>query len=365
MKLNNNLTNGSTTTSSKRKIVPPIPLERPEKKELQKGEYQTYKLRNDPNDADSPGYELAVPYFSTGTCEEWLNFLKNLEKVFKGQGVTSGPGQYTVARRLLEGEALSTFNNTATLQNAETVANFKLCVEAVTKSIFPTRAVLLQKRFMRRYLRKPASMKTREYVARLVELNNYIPKFPPTAGNGIPVSLPDDELVDVIEFGVPNSWQRNMILQDFDPLQHTVAELVSFCERLEQVEQAEGVTNANANADKGKTKKKKRQRTDDSDVSKDCMLHGKGCGHSTSECRTLMAQAKKMKQNWDAQDPSKKRAFKQKQELNALVSEALEEALKRKKKAKNAKKREREEELNEFENLALSDAESSESSDNE
>jgi hypothetical protein len=36
-------------------MEPPIALERPVKKELEKGDYLTYKLRNDPTDAESPG----------------------------------------------------------------------------------------------------------------------------------------------------------------------------------------------------------------------------------------------------------------------------------------------------------------------
>ena len=62
-------------------------------------------------------------------------------------------------------------------------------------------------------------MNTHEYIARLIEMNNYIPQFPPTTANGnAPEKLPAEELVDLLEFGVPNSWQKAMILQDFDPL---------------------------------------------------------------------------------------------------------------------------------------------------
>ena len=42
--------------------------------------------------------------------------------------------------------------------------------------------------------------------------------------------LDDDETKDIFFFGIPNSWQKQMILQDFDPLDHTLEELVDFCE---------------------------------------------------------------------------------------------------------------------------------------
>jgi hypothetical protein len=53
---------------------PPIPLDRPVKRELEEGDYLVYKLRNDP-----------IPYFRDGTPEQFLRFRKNLQKVFKSQ----------------------------------------------------------------------------------------------------------------------------------------------------------------------------------------------------------------------------------------------------------------------------------------
>ena len=107
----------SNTLQARSKIAPPISLMRPEIRELEKGEYQTYKLRNTPNDPDSPTYELAVPYFSSGCVEDWLKFRKNLTKVPTGQNVTTGPAQYSVARRLLDGDALAAFENSTMLNN--------------------------------------------------------------------------------------------------------------------------------------------------------------------------------------------------------------------------------------------------------
>ena len=51
-------------------IPPPIPLERPEPKILEKGTYLAMKLRSIPDNDESPVYELQIPYFKTGTPEE-------------------------------------------------------------------------------------------------------------------------------------------------------------------------------------------------------------------------------------------------------------------------------------------------------
>ena len=92
-----------------RHIAPPISIERPEKKELCKGKYQTYTLRNTPSDKSSPTYDLSVPFFRSGSAEEWLIFRRNLDKVVQGQNIKSGPAAFAVARKLLEGEALAVF----------------------------------------------------------------------------------------------------------------------------------------------------------------------------------------------------------------------------------------------------------------
>ena len=47
----------NTTVAMRRRIIPPIPYERPEAKDLVKGEYQTYKLHSQPKSNKSPVYE--------------------------------------------------------------------------------------------------------------------------------------------------------------------------------------------------------------------------------------------------------------------------------------------------------------------
>ena len=70
-------------------VVPPIPIEREEQKTLRKEKVQTFKCRTDPSNRDSPAYEVYVPYFSDGTPEQWIYFLRTLKQVMKGQGDTT------------------------------------------------------------------------------------------------------------------------------------------------------------------------------------------------------------------------------------------------------------------------------------
>ena len=98
---------------TKQNCIAPIPLERPEVKRTVPGGSHKYKLCTSPTDGNSPTYELTVPYFSTGTCEEWLIFHKNLNKVIKGLNLTNGSGKFELARNLLTGDALSIFDTAA------------------------------------------------------------------------------------------------------------------------------------------------------------------------------------------------------------------------------------------------------------
>lgn len=348
---------------------------RPEIRELEKGEYQTYKLRNTPTDPDSPTYALAVPYFSSGCVEEWLKFRRNLTKVLTGQNVTTGPAQYSVARRLLDGDALAAFNNSTTVAgHTETTVTFQSGLNEVARQVFPPRSVQLQKRYMRRFVRKPATMKTREYAARIVEINNYLPSFPPsTVGGAVPTKLDDDELVDLMEFGIPRTWQRAMVLQDFDPTDASIQDFIAFCERMERVELADGGhstsnnNNKSGNRENGSSPEKtprstKRFRSrDDDEGDQECLLHGKG-GHSSHECRTLKAQARRMNNTFGAQHPSKKKEYKDKQELHAIIAESVERALKKKKRKAPSKKDKVSEDLQNLENISISDDSSTASS---
>ena len=103
-----------------------------------------------------------VPFFSTGTPEEWLKFKARFNRVITGQHMTTAVQMYACARRLLQGQALSTFNNMAEQQPNVNIQYFGLCLDHVNESMFPQKAYITQTRWMRRYLRKPREMKTRD-----------------------------------------------------------------------------------------------------------------------------------------------------------------------------------------------------------
>jgi hypothetical protein len=198
-------------SSSSRKVnLPPIPFERAESGELKKGAYALMKLRNNPGDCD-----IHVKYFKEGSCEEFLLFETDLRHVFAGQAATTGQLKFATTRRLLEGAALTTFNLALPAGVTETIPTFEACLEAVRASVFPYQAASNQRRFLCCVLRKKADLTTiKQFVDRVLELNNYLARFPPTVvGGPAPDILSDEDVMELLEFGVPNSWRNRMTMQ--------------------------------------------------------------------------------------------------------------------------------------------------------
>jgi len=297
----------------KRLLPPVVPFLRIKKPDLKKDEFLTFKLRSNPGQDTSPTYDLSVPFFNRGTAEELFDLLKNINRVCTGQNITDGPGRYSLARRLLQGDALAAFNRHATQRGNETVANFKLVLQDLTTHVLPRRALQLQRRYMRRTVRKSPEMSTREFITRLMEVNQLLNEFPPFAANQ---ALPEDKILDIAEFAIPASWQKTMVLQGFDPTTHTPNKFIEFCERLEFAKgfnaqqhnnkkemssqadpsgcSTETLTrSANKSSRRGKNHNKKRKERD-----LYCELHGT-TDHDTGECKVLKAQAHKMRANWE------------------------------------------------------------------
>ena len=74
----------SSNKPSKAPVVPPIPLIKGEEKAYAKGSYTTLKLHSNPAEENSPIYEIQVPYFKSGTCEQVLEFMDKVQAIIVG-----------------------------------------------------------------------------------------------------------------------------------------------------------------------------------------------------------------------------------------------------------------------------------------
>jgi hypothetical protein len=82
----------------------------------------------------------------------------------------------------------------------------------------PHKALQWVERYLRCHCCKPVDMTVREYFNNLQRINTEkIPFLPPFGGDH--QCLRDDEIVEIIVYGIPNSWKHEMTKQDFDPLE--------------------------------------------------------------------------------------------------------------------------------------------------
>ena len=173
-------------------------------------------------------------------------------------------------------------------------------------------------------------------------MNNYLRLFPGPDSN---VPLGEGDLIDILVRMLPTTWRESMMTANFEPMHHTLLEVVEYFEQLEVIESAKKARepqkakkDKSENKEQSKTKpkkngkkknpKKKRKReessSDEDDSKKFCSHCKKNNGpywtHNTVDCRIKRA-AKRRSQNA--------------KELNALVQSEVRKALS---KAKSSKK---------------------------
>ena len=146
----------------------------------------------------------------------------HLGRYITRQNATLGAAKFVLARKLLDRAAKTVFENAAQLNGgAMTNTNFQECLKAVTADVFPPKALLNQKKIMHYFLRKPADMIAKDYTARVCKINSYLTAFPTKPGREA-TKLYRDELLDLLEFGVPLKWHRVMHLHSFKPQEGSI-----------------------------------------------------------------------------------------------------------------------------------------------
>jgi hypothetical protein len=207
-----------------------------------------------------------------------------------------------------------------------TKAHVDEAVRAVISNASPYKVLQKQKRYMRRYMRKPSDMKIRTFVHNLMKLNHEeLPYLPPFGSNQ---KLSDDDIIEIILNASPNSWSNEMDRQNFDPLDHTVRELLSFCERIEQLEPT-STTNGSVTKKHDHNKRSKNSSEKGKPTGKWCTFH-KTDSHDSSECKVLLNKdkAKPSYGNKTWKRKAEEGKSYSKEELNSIVKKVVDEARK-------------------------------------
>jgi hypothetical protein len=163
-----------------------------------------------------------------------------------------------------------------------------------SETIFPHRALEIQKNWMNRGMKKPRALTTRSMSAAISRINNALPRFP----NGTKKSkFSKPEFVALLQYSLPTKWLETFDLKGYIPTQDTRMKLIAECGAIERIlglpdERPEKNTEKSKHSNKRKGDNKHNSRGDRNGGSIPkktffCKEHGKHASHPTSECWTL------------------------------------------------------------------------------
>ena len=392
MKIAASITNNTNAKATNKIVLPLVP---DKTKEVSSDQKVSHTLYSDPANADtSPKYKVTVCILQGDEdARELIAWRKAVNDVLTGLGINTQAAAVPIVQTMMSGTPQSLFDEgigeammvrreerAAEVEGAARNAvmaqdhmhennlhydNIDRALKAVVKGLLPNRVLARAKRYLRRECRKPVGMKVRTYFQHLLRINsNEFPNLPPFAAGQ---ELSPDELLDILLFGTPKSWQKEMERQGFDPMDHTMREVVEFMERIEATEDfdADANTKKSVSTKKGGKDGKKSQGGTGGKQTKYCKLHGEG-SHTTDDCNELNKQIKRLKSKGDDNNNGSKKSTnkswsrkaadeatdKSKKDLAAFIRKEAKKIVKKDLKAYN-KKRKNETDDSESEDLDL------------
>ena len=177
----------STVKSAPITLEPVIPLVLEKNNVSMKAEKEKYvsyelKIKINNNRTSTNSYTKHVKLFDEGTPYEWIQVVKVFEEICKQNQITSATGRIAIAKTLLRGDSLTTFElaiQTATApldgeEERQPVSEeiLEKALAEVATSVFPYRALYTQTQWMSKLLRKPADLSIRATISALRRLNN-------------------------------------------------------------------------------------------------------------------------------------------------------------------------------------------------
>jgi hypothetical protein len=205
-------------------LVPPLPLvEEPKDKDekLKATDLIKFILKQRAGSTSSaPTYKLKVSSFCEGSVSEWICFRKAIAELWQQNSLSNTQDKIAnIVCTILRGDSLTSIDDTgetATLEiTGETVEEG---LNAVAQTVFPFRALEIQKQWMRRRMQKPTELSIRKTVAAVRRLNNRVPVFP----NGKESEkVTPGEILEILEWSIPKVWRTKFNLDGYVPTEFT------------------------------------------------------------------------------------------------------------------------------------------------
>ena len=364
--------NNDKNNSSQKKAEPILTLvDDPKGHKLTKDNSVTWDVRVTPNSDTSPTFKLTVRILSGDEeIRQLIRWFSDVKKVVRGINATTFAEARPIYEALMRETPKGVFNRelelTAILEknNALEVAvatdaasgtandtreqdivngraaahylelaHLATAGQALIAHLCPRQALAKVKKALRRDMRKPPDMKVRTYYQHLVRINREeLAALPPLFNNT--QSLLDSEMVDIILYGTPRSWQNEMDRMGFDPFDKTLGQLIGFMENIEAAEARQAKTDSGKKTDKSAKKPKKESSGTVAKPKYFCTHHGENWTHDTKDCRVIQnGKSHKSDGNrhgnktWSRKSDEAKKASRK--ELAAMINKTVEKKVKK------------------------------------
>ena len=313
-------------------VLPLMPEKLPTKEE-DKSNFISFELKTRVGQPDNgTKYKKFVRKFEEGTPQQWIDLIRDMAEIWTQNSINGGTDRASTVRSLVRGESLTSFE--AALQDARTdeggeeqpitAEHVEVALDAVASTVFPHRALEIQKLWMNRRMFKPAELTTRQTAAAINRLNNSLPLFP---GGSDASKFTDTEIIGLLEWSLPPQWRAKFDLDGYIPTLESKMKLIEACEAIERNETSDEKDSAKKGK-KAKDGKPKAEHNADNSLKKGdgkkkkffCTEHGHNSTHSTSNCYTLKNHENNKSNGSGAGKPTKSfsnKAFRK--EINLLA----------------------------------------------
>ena len=265
---------GGSKSPAVKPILPLVPEKADEDAKVHKDKFIVMELKTKPGSAaaSTSTHKKSVKLFEEGTPQDWIDVLDAIHEIWEQNNITSASNRSAIIRTILKGESKACYDvavedNIALAMNDDDAPNNRsvneddiaVGLDAVAQTVFPHRALLIQKQWMQRHMKKPWDLPVRRTMAAITRIDNALPKFP----GGTPESkFSEKELIDLLEIALPQSWRAALDFKSFIPSEHTKREFIEECETIERNEVVED--------------SKKRKRDDNANPKSKANDNGKG-----------------------------------------------------------------------------------------
>jgi hypothetical protein len=308
--------------------------------EQDKSKFVTFELKvRAGQPVGSTMYKKFVRVFEEGTPQQWIELVGAIQEIWTQNSVNGPTDRTATIRSLLKGESLTAFDTA--LEDVRVDPNqpallplsneqIELALGQVAVTVFPHRALEIQRLWMHRGMKKPYDMSTRKTAAAITKINNALPLFP----NGNQDSkFSEQELVGLLEWSLPQAWRKKFDLDGYIPTLDTKAKLITECEAIERNESLKNQEERNDNNNKNKKNKKTKFeiRRGSTRISERplfryfCRHCGRNRSHNTGDCYFLKKTTQRTTTHDDGAEeggkkiarPFSRRTFRK--EVNALA----------------------------------------------